>query len=86
MRPLLWLIKTSSQLSAQRGKEVGSECNPELRGDCGYLRLGEDCSFRPQPKSPSAVLCSSFLHICIWTHSESKVQVDRWQDHREKTY
>lgn len=37
MRPLLWLTKTSSQLSAQRGKEVGSECNLNFGETVGIL-------------------------------------------------
>jgi hypothetical protein len=47
--------------------------HPELQGDCGYLRLGEDGNSGPQPKSPSAVhsyASASGLKVsvrCKWT-------------------
>lgn len=59
---------------AQRGRR--QRVQPELWGDCGYLRLGEDGNSRPQP-SPPQLCCvihsytsSSGLIVrarCEWT-------------------
>lgn len=79
-RPLLWVIRTSSQLSADWHRGAGGrECSLNFE-ETGYLRLGEDGNSRPQP-SPPQLCCvihsytsSSGLIVrarCKWTDGET---------------
>lgn len=77
MRPLLWLIRPSSQLSADwhsAGRRQGVQ--PELRGDCGCLRLERMLAPGPH-QSPPQLCCVVHPYTSASGLSESKVQVDR---------